>query len=148
MLAAEGLPDLVVFSGDQISGWVSKGADGWAAQHWERATTVVRAASAPYAAILGNHDAEADLGRKELLEMDARLGAGLSLSRPGPDNITGASNSWLDVAAPGGGRAAVRLWLLESMATIWLRAGSRELVCWQRQSRSARRGVAGRWGWN
>jgi hypothetical protein len=57
----------------------------------------------PFAATLGNHDAEADLGRAELA---ALYGAPpLGLTRVGPANVTGAANYWVDVMpSRGGGR--------------------------------------------
>ena len=79
VLAAE-RPDLVVFSGDMVSGWMcgegaappahagddSGGGDGnasagscspgWYEARWEQLTAAVREASIPWAVVLGNHE--------------------------------------------------------------------------------------------
>jgi len=87
------------------------------------------AAGVPWASILGNHDGEADLGRREAAAVDALLGSAgqhpspLSLTLPGPANISGGGNFWIDLLAPQPGgqagnaaEAAVvgRIWMLDS----------------------------------
>lgn len=52
VLAAEH-PDLVVFSGDMVSGYAWDGRPGWYAARWGELTRPARAAGVPYAAILG-----------------------------------------------------------------------------------------------
>ena len=54
LLAAEA-PDLVVFGGDQVSGWASNGSAGFVERHWRRAMAPVVAAGVPHSAVLGNH---------------------------------------------------------------------------------------------
>lgn len=63
----------------------------------------------------GNHDGEADLQRREIAELDAASGL-LSLTQPGPQDITGAANYYLDVYDSAGRTVAARIWMLDSMA--------------------------------
>lgn len=63
VLAAE-RPDLVVFSGDMVSGWVCRPSDprapdcgpGWFERRWRQLIAPVHAAGLPYAVTLGNHE--------------------------------------------------------------------------------------------
>ncbi|PRW60250.1 ser thr phosphatase family [Chlorella sorokiniana] len=125
MIAAE-QPDLVVFSGDMVSGWVCTPSTerplpvdcgpGWFERRWRQLIAPVHEAGLPYAITLGNHDAEADLTRREIVDLDIRTGGLLSLTRQGPPQATGASNYHLDIAGPPGSDApAARIWLLDSM---------------------------------
>jgi len=95
---------------------------------WRPLAALLARLGTPYALILGNHCAEADLGRRQIVEMAARLGGPLSLTRAGPLNVSGATNYWLDVlpsgggggggntsgGGGGGGAVAARVWLLDS----------------------------------
>jgi hypothetical protein len=125
-------PQLIVLSGDAISGAFWDGSEGWVERRaWGPLSALLAAHAIPYATILGNHCAEADLTRRQICDLDARLGGDLSLTRSSPENETsGASSYWLDVMTgggpPGGGAAAVvsgedgeeaaaRIWLLDSM---------------------------------
>jgi pre-mRNA-splicing factor SYF1 len=57
-------PDLVVFSGDMVSGWECKPGGlrkpdcgpSWFAERWSQLMSPVHAAGLPYAIILGNHE--------------------------------------------------------------------------------------------
>lgn len=62
VLAAE-RPDLVVFSGDMVSGWAcgrpprpAPCAPGWFEARWRQLVAPVHAAGLPYAITLGNHE--------------------------------------------------------------------------------------------
>lgn len=51
----------------------------------------------------------------EIMEL-AQQTSEKSLARPGPANITGSSNYYLDIlASDGSSRVAARLWVLDSM---------------------------------
>jgi pre-mRNA-splicing factor SYF1 len=119
-------PDLVVLSGDMVSGfafpaanllgYISRWRAGttWYEQLWRRLIEPLHARKVPYASILGNHDAEADLKRRDIVKMDAATGTGLSLTQPGPANITGAGNYYIDVYDSTGTQVAARIWMLDS----------------------------------
>lgn len=66
--------------------------------------------------LAGNHDGEADLSRREIVELDVATGRGLSLTRLGNASLAGAGNYWLDVAGPeeGGTQPVARIWMLDS----------------------------------
>ena len=103
----------------QVSGWKGKGKKGWLRSQWEKLTLPVRENQVPYAIILGNHDDEADASRREIIEIDNEIGNGLSLTKQGPEGVTGASNYWLDIE-PSSARGfpytvAARLWFFDSM---------------------------------
>lgn len=108
-------PDLVVYGGDMVSGWYGREKNGWFEEHWIRITETVRSRGIQYAFMLGNHDDEADLNRRQIVELDNTIGGNLSLTQNGPMNITGATNYFIDVRAYGESRAAARLWFLDSM---------------------------------
>ena len=103
----------------QVSGWFGSGKQGWLRYHWDRLTSPVRERGVPYAIILGNHDDEADASRREIIDIDIEIGQGLSLTRQGPEDVTGASNYWLDVASSSLQSfpldTAARLWFFDSM---------------------------------
>ena len=65
----------MVLSGDMVSGYACTGspggapcAPGWFATRWRQLTAPLATAGVPYASILGNHDAEADLDGRQILQ--------------------------------------------------------------------------------
>lgn len=112
MLQAE-QPDLVVFSGDMVDGPSWNGRRGWYESVWQRLIKPVNFAGVPYASILGNHDGEADLSRRDIVELDMRT-SNLTLTQQGPHRLTGAGNYYLDVLSSDGEQVAARLWMLDS----------------------------------
>lgn len=46
-------PDLVILSGDMVSGFAWDGRQGWFESHWRRLIQPLQAAGVPYASILG-----------------------------------------------------------------------------------------------
>lgn len=85
-------PDLVVFTGDQLNGqktsWDSKSVLA------KFAREVIRR-RLPWAAILGNHDDEEDMDRRELMRHLSQMP--YSVSEPGPTDVDGASNYVLKI---------------------------------------------------
>jgi hypothetical protein len=72
----------------------------------------------PYAIILGNHDDEADLSRREILMLDESMGGNLSFTQQGPLGVGGASNYYINLFSPGNSSTlvpAARLWFFDSM---------------------------------
>ncbi len=114
VLQAEPEARLVVFSGDMVSGYAWNGSPGWYEALWRRLIQPTNAAGIPYATTLGNHDAEADLARRQIVELDMRS-SNLSLTQQGPEGVTGASNYYLDIYDARGEEVAARVWLLDSM---------------------------------
>lgn len=94
ILAAEE-PDIVILTGDMVSGYAWNGSHGWFAKRWQQLTTPMIKANIPYALALGNHDDEADLTRDEIIKLDQQIP--LSYTQRGPLNITGASNYVLPI---------------------------------------------------
>lgn len=120
-------PALVVMSGDQVSGFAYPAANllghlsrllfsgaSWYEQQWRRIVAPLHKAGVRYAAILGNHDGEADLSRRQVVELGGAAGGGLSLTQPGPSHLTGAGNYYLDVCDAQGQQVAARIWMLDS----------------------------------
>lgn len=90
--------DLIFLSGDMVSGYAWNHSKGWYASLWARLATTLNAIGKPYATILGNHDAQADLDRRQVASLIAGSGP-LSLTRRGPKGVTGAANYRLDILA-------------------------------------------------
>eukprot|EP01118_Nematostelium_gracile_P009802 TRINITY_DN3317_c0_g1_i1.p1 TRINITY_DN3317_c0_g1~~TRINITY_DN3317_c0_g1_i1.p1 ORF type:complete len:319 (-),score=75.50 TRINITY_DN3317_c0_g1_i1:120-1076(-) len=93
VLAAE-KPDLVVFTGDQITG---NNIQSNSTAYWRKAIQPCLDTNTPWASIFGNHDdlAVAKGSRLELMRFDTSFG--LSLSQFGPTNIHGVSNYFLQI---------------------------------------------------
>ncbi|KAL4420875.1 hypothetical protein ABPG77_002834 [Micractinium sp. CCAP 211/92] len=113
VLAAE-QPDLVALSGDQVSGFAWDGKAAWFEERWRQMLQPTLAAGVPHASILGNHDGEANLSRREIIELDQQLGGNLTLTLPGPRYLFGSGNYFLDVLNATGEEVAARMWFLDS----------------------------------
>eukprot|EP00873_Tetraselmis_striata_P012160 jgi/Tetstr1/432424/TSEL_000187.t1 len=115
---------LALLSGDMVSGyaWDSRGSGqggpaAWTAGCLAQLLGPLHHAGLPYAAVLGNHDAEAGLSRVEVLQLIGASGGSASLTRLGYQTGDTAGNYWLDVASsrPGSdGAVALRIWMLDS----------------------------------
>ncbi len=85
-------PDLVVFSGDQLNGQSTS---------WDPKSVLAKFAKAaverktPWAAIFGNHDSEAGLGRTG--QMELMRGLPYNLVERGPKDVHGVGNYMLKV---------------------------------------------------
>lgn len=86
-------PDLVVMTGDSVSGYAWDGRQGWFADRWTHLTSPMIRFNVTWAFALGNHDDEADLTRTEIVALDKTYP--LSLTQQGPENIHGATNYYL-----------------------------------------------------
>ena len=106
-------PDIVVTTGDVISGyaWNGKTKD-WFAKKYESFTKVMYEFNMPWALTAGNHDTQADLSREEISELDRTYN--LSLTRPNAANISHAFNYVLPVYDANGTEVGFRLWFLDS----------------------------------
>jgi hypothetical protein len=129
-------PDLVVFTGDVISG--DEAPDPAAALGAAAAPVVER--GLPWAYVLGNHDDEGRLDRSELMEV-ARAQPGCLIQR-GPPDIGGVGNYVLPVAGTRGGQVAALLYFLDSGSYCLTGAGhyawfTHRQVAWYRLTSQA-----------
>jgi len=88
-------PDIVVMTGDSVSGYAWNNQSGWFAKKWAHLTSPMVKYNISWAFALGNHDDEADLSRTEIILLDQTYP--LSLTQQGPSNIHGATNYYLFV---------------------------------------------------
>jgi len=86
-------PDLVVMTGDSVSGYAWNGTSGWFAERWAQLTASMISHNTTWAFAFGNHDDEADLNRTEIIRLDQTHP--LSLTQQGPADIHGATNYYL-----------------------------------------------------
>ncbi|EGG13517.1 metallophosphoesterase domain-containing protein [Cavenderia fasciculata] len=104
-------PDLVVFTGDLITGnnIINNSTD-----YWKMAVGVAMKMGIPWATVFGNHDdlASGVNGTKfDLLEYDISLG---SYSQFGPNNIPGVSNYYIPIYDKWTNDIEVVLWMFDS----------------------------------
>jgi len=97
MVLQQEQPDFIVFGGDMVSGWHAKGKDGWFEDRWRQLTAPAREFSIPYSLVLGNHDDEGNLERRQILQYDIDTSDGLSYTQQGPYRVGGASNYYIDI---------------------------------------------------
>ncbi|KAF2076216.1 hypothetical protein CYY_002457 [Polysphondylium violaceum] len=95
VLIAEPDADLVVLTGDCVSGYAWNGSAGWLASKWDHMVSPMLANNKRWAMTLGNHDDEADLDRQQIVEYDSSFN--LSLTQQGPNDLHGATNYWLPI---------------------------------------------------
>lgn len=128
-------PDLVVFSGDQITG--NNIADN-ATAYWEEVVSVCIKLDLPWAIIFGNHDdlANGTHGdRSTLIAYD--MSHDLSYTQNGPTTIHGTSNYVLPISSHDGNETWTTLYFLDSGGgtkneeVIWA-----DQVDWYRQQSS------------
>jgi hypothetical protein len=88
-------PDLIVITGDAVSGYSWDGESGWFADVYAGVVDPMIALGYRWAYANGNHDPQADLTKTEIVDVDMALGVlggNLSYTQQGPANITGATN--------------------------------------------------------
>ncbi len=112
ILAAEA-PDLVIYTGDNCtSGTLAEVRSGY-----QQFTAPVVRRGIPWAATLGNHDAESGgITRKEAYQITLDLPG--NISRSGPESIHGYSNYVLPVMDATGAEPAALLYVLDSNAYV------------------------------
>ncbi|WP_342663386.1 metallophosphoesterase family protein [Paenibacillus harenae] len=101
-------PDLIVLTGDMI--W-SNGVKDPAAS-FRRAIAPVAASGIPWAAVFGNHDAEGDVSKEELLAIQQE--SATCLSQAGPDELSGVGNYMLTMKGTSGAEEAAAFYFLDS----------------------------------
>jgi hypothetical protein len=90
-------PDLVVLTGDCVSGYAWNGRSGWFAEQWKKLVAPMIKGGYKWALTIGNHDEEADLTRDQIVELDRSYTN--SLTQLGPQHIHGVTNYVLSVAS-------------------------------------------------
>ncbi|MBE3583308.1 MAG: metallophosphoesterase family protein [Limnochordaceae bacterium] len=103
-------PDLVVLTGDNISGSECKDA----ALALRKIVAPMEQRHIPYAVVFGNHDDEGRLARAQLMKV-LQEGA-YNLSQSGPTNLPGVGNYYLLVHRHDGSEPVVALYFLDSGA--------------------------------
>jgi hypothetical protein len=98
-------PDLVVLTGDIVGSDNRKKA-------WLKVAQVMIDARVPWAAMLGNHDAEYELDKEQT--MDAIVGLPYNLTIPGPKGLAGKGNYVLPIQASRSQKTAAVLYALDS----------------------------------
>jgi pre-mRNA-splicing factor SYF1 len=108
-------PDLIIYLGDMVSGWIGGSKSNWFHDRWKDVTGYAHSKGIPYAFTLGNHDDEADLSRLEIVKLASKLGGNLSVTKVGPENVRGVTNYWVNIHKHGSQDIAARLWFFDSM---------------------------------
>jgi predicted MPP superfamily phosphohydrolase len=88
-------PDLVVVTGDSVSGYAWDGMNStFYKDCWDSWTKAMRKLKIPYAYTLGNHDDQADLSRKQIVDLDSTHNYSMVQYN---SNVTGATNYYLPI---------------------------------------------------
>lgn len=117
-------PDFVAFTGDMIAGSIFQfcfhiggewnHTEGWFEDQWRHWTLAAREQNVPYAYTLGNHDDEANLSRREIIELD--MTNPNSLTSLYYSEMDGASNFVIPVYRDSTSEEVVlNLWFFDSM---------------------------------
>jgi hypothetical protein len=101
-------PDLVVLTGDVVGSDNRKKA-------WLKVAQVMIDAKTPWAAMLGNHDAEYELNKQQT--MDAIVGLPYNLTVSGPKEIAGAGNYVLPIQSSSSNKTAALCYVLDVSET-------------------------------
>lgn len=104
MIVAE-KPDLVVFSGDVVTSENTRKA-------WEAFSNVIVGLKVPWAVVLGNHDIEAELTGKQIMELVAKKPYSLTVN--GPKNIAGNGNYVLKIRSSESSKTSALLYFLDT----------------------------------
>jgi hypothetical protein len=103
-------PDLVLLTGDVIEG--ERCANP--AKSWREAVSPILERKIPWAAVFGNHDDEGAVSRRDLMAVQQSLPG--CLSEPGPENLSGVGNYFLDIQASAKDQTVARLYCLDSLS--------------------------------
>jgi predicted MPP superfamily phosphohydrolase len=105
-------PDLVVVTGDSVSGYAWDGLNAtFYKDLWHAWTKPMRKLKVPYAYTLGNHDDQADYSRKQIVDLDCTHNYSLVQYS---SNITGATNYWLPIYSSQSEEVAGIMWLFDT----------------------------------
>ena len=122
-------PDLVVFTGDIVTGPSEAG--------WTAVTSIITEAGIPFAVTLGNHDDEADWSRNQIFDFLESVPG--FLGNKGPEEVYGVGNYILQLKSNTSDETKAILWFLDSNAYCedksisdygWIRF---DQIAWYRQ---------------
>ena len=103
-------PDLVVITGDIVSGYAWPWTSNWYQNSYDKFIKPFTASNTPWALVLGNHDIEADLSGAEILEIDQDQS--LSQSKTLPLGISHSSNYFVPITHQG--KLKLIVWCLDT----------------------------------
>eukprot|EP01016_Furgasonia_blochmanni_P003379 TRINITY_DN11325_c0_g2_i2.p1 TRINITY_DN11325_c0_g2~~TRINITY_DN11325_c0_g2_i2.p1 ORF type:complete len:446 (-),score=79.39 TRINITY_DN11325_c0_g2_i2:202-1539(-) len=111
-------PDLVVITGDTVSGYAwNTYSPRFFLNSWRKYTEPFAFTFTPYAVALGNHDAEADLTAEEIFALEQKHPFSVSVHQSPPE-VSGVSNFLIQVESSlnksGAFHPALNLWVLDS----------------------------------
>ncbi|KJE94693.1 hypothetical protein CAOG_05296 [Capsaspora owczarzaki ATCC 30864] len=135
-------PDLVVFSGDQITG--NNVADN-ATAYWAQVVRECQVMGIPWAIIFGNHDDLAsgvNGSRAALMEFDTSFE--LSYSQFGPEGLPGTSNYYLPLLASDSDQVASWIFFLDSGGGSIDEVITLPQVAWYRNTSASLEALVGR----
>lgn len=99
-------PDLVVFTGDVVTGPDEAG--------WKAVTSLVTEAAVPFAVTLGNHDDEASWSRNQIFDFLSTVPG--FLGSKGPEEVYGVGNYIIQLISNDSDETKSILWFLDSNA--------------------------------
>ncbi|KAK8793455.1 hypothetical protein WA158_004814 [Blastocystis sp. Blastoise] len=107
-------PDFIALSGDAIGGYAwDKKTPNWFYNEWTKCTSAMNDTKTFYGYTLGNHDAEGDLSREEIMRLD--MTHPYSMSEVSPEGVVGGSNFVVPVYAHNDDtKVVLTLWFLDS----------------------------------
>jgi len=109
-------PDFVALTGDQVSGYSWDGSTTFYQRHWIKYTLPMQLAKKEYSLILGNHDAQANLNRTQIMELDEMNE--FSHSKKSPPGVSEGSNYYLKVMSKyNTSQPSAILWFLDTHET-------------------------------
>ncbi|MBS1603370.1 MAG: metallophosphoesterase, partial [Bacteroidetes bacterium] len=100
-------PDLVVFTGDVVCSPKATTKEGWLSLMQPLVET-----RTPWAIVFGNHDAQYDMTRQQIMTLLATIPYNLSI--PGPSELTGCGNYALEIKSKDGRSNAAIAYLFDS----------------------------------
>jgi pre-mRNA-splicing factor SYF1 len=103
-------PDIVVVTGDLVSGYAWPGTEGWFNQSYQKFIKPLKKFKKPWALVLGNHDIEADLSGNEILKLEEF--EALSLSHKEISSLSHSSNYYVPITHKG--ELKLVLWALDT----------------------------------
>jgi len=105
--------DVIAMTGDMVSGYDwDKKTPGFYVSLWKEWTKPIDETQVPYFYLLGNHDSQGDLDRRQIMEVDMKHP--LSMSEMTDESIQGASNYVLPIYEPEGKEVVFYLWVFDS----------------------------------